>query len=70
VSPVDLTVAIYPVMAVPPSYEGMAHVAVIPPFTGVTEMFLGALAIVAGTPLYEAEAVPVPAVLVAVTVNA
>jgi hypothetical protein len=33
-------------------------------------MFLGALAIVAGTPLYEAEAVPVPAVLVAVTVNA
>jgi hypothetical protein len=33
-------------------------------------MLLGALAIVAGTPLYEAEAEPVPAVLVAATVKA
>jgi hypothetical protein len=42
----------------------------MPPLVGATVILRGALAIVAGTPLYEAEAVPVPAVLVAVTVNA
>jgi hypothetical protein len=58
------------VIAVPPSYEGAAQLVVIPPLVGETVMLLGALAMVAGTPLYEAEAEPVPAVLVAVTVNA
>jgi hypothetical protein len=42
----------------------------MPPFDGVTATLLGALEIVAGTPLNDADAVPVPALLVAVTVNA
>jgi hypothetical protein len=42
----------------------------MPWFVGDTVTFLGALGDAAGTPLYEADAEPVPALFVAVTVNA
>jgi len=70
VVPPGCTVIVYPVIGEPPLLEGAAHVTVICAFPGATDVIVGAGGGPVGvTAVDAAEAGPVPAALVAVTVN-